>query len=141
MLFLLVWTGGVLIAALKGFEGSSSAAEGLVPLLMACAGAFMFVYVIWSVPRSARNTAYGVTDRRAIIIRGSSLRRVESLPLQGMTRVVLREHGLRAGTIVFKSFTQGSGEDEYTPEFSMLEDARHVYELILKYRSLPEHRS
>ena len=102
--------------------------------------------------RSRSTTAYGLTDRRALIIgglfgseRGSFVvgglfrQQVVSLPLQDMTNVVLRERGDRSGTISFADFSRQYADDATcTPAFAMIEGARQVYSLIQDAKAAQE---
>jgi hypothetical protein len=104
----------------------------------------MAAYLLRVLPQRGSETAYGVTDRRAIIVHDAEHKRVERVPLHPAPKVVLTERrrgtnamrrpvpGDTIGSISFPDLKRGRGEDEYTPEFSRVEDARQVMALIAR---------
>lgn len=93
------------------------------------------------------HTAYGVTDRRAMIVMGRNKKRVYSFPYEQLTEVTLMENPDGTGTIVFK--TAGTGQtapsnirDALTggnSSFRYIEDVKKVYNMIqdLRNKNMP----
>jgi hypothetical protein len=83
-----------------------------------------------------------VTNQRAIIMQGFGYRNLYGLPLERSTTVLIREGfsgvdwwrrsraGDTIGTISFAGYTMGAGDNEHTPSFNRIEDARQVFALI-----------
>jgi hypothetical protein len=88
------------------------------------------------------HTTYGVTDRRIVIVSGSSGRRLKSLSLRTLTDVALDERADGAGTITFgatqpwAAWTQGMpwpGTSQYqVPQFELSSESRSVYNTIME---------
>lgn len=93
------------------------------------------------------NTYYAVTDRRILIVSNFIQQTVQSLNLANLTGVSLTERKDGSGTIVFTSGlgllrpfpfsnSQWFGWRKLIPSFQGIEDARNIYEKILKLQSL-----
>lgn len=92
--------------------------------------------------RARANTSYGLTDRRAIIVSGAFSRTVDSLPLQGLNHVALRESSDGTGTVLlgrphpFSGLYAGMqwpGMLRYeTPRFERIPDAKRVHDQLLE---------
>lgn len=143
ILFMVIWTGIALGAALDNRAEGQPVADVLVPLLMGLGGLVALVYlVIWMIfgdVWTRRRVAYGLTDRRVIIIDG---RTVRSLPLHTLVDITLQERADRSGTI--RCFVRGTtnkrGVPVSRPLFRRIVDARYVYALLLDARERPPAR-
>ncbi|MGH2558707.1 MAG: hypothetical protein ACRDJH_06555 [Thermomicrobiales bacterium] len=134
-LFFLVWTGFSLTAVISFV----SRREGVivVPALFALVGLYMLVgrYPVDAWRRST--TAYGLTNRRAIIVHGLFGPDVRSLPLHTLAEITLRERCDRSGTITCLGNTpawhrtNNQGMPKKGSLFRMIVDARHVHDLLL----------
>jgi Bacterial PH domain len=92
--------------------------------------------------RRRNRTYYAVTDRRIIIVSGLVSREVQSISLRNLPNVVLDARGDGSGTITFgdkNPLTAMYGSlygrvflGPGVPAFEMIEDARRVYDLILR---------
>jgi len=104
----------------------------------------MGVYIIvgrFFVDRARRaRTVYGLTSRRALIVKASRLRSVTSIDLTGQPEFDLRERGNGRGTIVLGPAlrlgrgvsTNWPGSGSAGPSFEEIEDARAVYNKLLE---------
>lgn len=131
LLFLLGWTGIVASIAVRGLVAGGPSPRVLIPIGMAAVGLGVIAYIAWLEPRGRRLRSYGVTDRRALIVSGQLRPTVESVPLALARTVTLRLRGDGSGTIEFADFVRNCGEDECSPRFARIDDARRVHELIL----------
>jgi hypothetical protein len=86
-----------------------------------------------------RRTAYGLTDRRVIIVTDLFGRRATSLNLATLSEVSLSEQADRSGTITFgpTSWFGGQGigwpasrRASAAPSFEMIEEVRQVFDRI-----------
>ncbi len=90
-----------------------------------------------------RNTCYGLTDERAIIVSGTFSRQVLSLDLQSLDELTMSERQDGSGSICFgavRNMSAGVGvwlgsswpgvARHLPPAFEMVEDVRTVYEKI-----------
>jgi hypothetical protein len=92
--------------------------------------------------RRRNRTYYALTDRRVIIVSGLINREVQSLSLRNLPNLVLDAKPDGSGTITFGdtnpltamygSFYGKVFLGPGVPAFEMIENARHVYDLILK---------
>jgi PH (Pleckstrin Homology) domain-containing protein len=73
--------------------------------------------------RQRGRTAYGLTDRRILIVGGAFSRSVKSLQLRTVSDVTLNERKDGSGTITLGP-SPGSGST--SPEFDTIDDARNV---------------
>jgi hypothetical protein len=135
------------IAAIAGTgslvqKGPQASQIPFAGFLLASGG--MAAYLFRVLPQRGSEAAYGVTDRRAIIVDDVEHKRVERVPLHPTSQVMLYEGrrgadalrrpvpGDTIGSISFPDLKRGRGEDEYTPEFTRVEDARQVMALIAR---------
>jgi hypothetical protein len=89
--------------------------------------------------------AYGLTNRRAIIISGLRSRNVKSLPLKTLSDVTLSEKSDASGTIALgpaSPFARYYGNGAWpgnaammTPSFEMIDDAKSVYSTLRSAQS------
>ena len=86
-----------------------------------------------------RRTAYGLTDRRVIIVTDLFGRRATSLDLATLSEITLSEKGDRSGNITFGSTTwfgyQPAGWSsrrtaKAAPSFEMIDEVRQVFDRI-----------
>ena len=99
-------------------------------------GVYLIVgrFFVDSVQRS--RTAYGVTDRRILILSGLLSKTVKSLSVKTLADVSLTEKADRSGTISFGSVQWYSGaawpgaRSYLTPSFDMIANAKEVYAQI-----------
>ena len=92
--------------------------------------------------RIRANTAYGLTDRRVVILKGLLTRSVTSLPLRNLQDVSLSERSDRSGTIhfgrapTFAGWYQGlhwPGTGRYqVPSFEMIPEAKRVHDQLME---------
>ncbi len=119
--------GGVLMAKAIAEPKLSSLFMFLfgIPFLLAGLATIGFPYNdMWQ----RRRTAFGLTDRRLLVVRGQ---RIQSLPLHSILSVTLRQHRNGSGTITFITAGAWSGnEASPRPAFDRIADARRVYDLI-----------
>jgi hypothetical protein len=92
-------------------------------------------------PRRRSATAYGLTDRRVIVIESWPVRQVTRLPLRVLTDITLKEREDRSGTIACfvtdpdLQKRNKRGEAVAGSLFRMIVDARHVYDLLRDARA------
>jgi hypothetical protein len=140
--FSLVWCGFVFMAASAVLFAPKQASFGALPLLLfVFVGLYLLIgrFIVDAVRRS--NTAYALSDRRAIIAVDFFGRRVQSINLRALPEVSLSEKSDGSGTITFGA-TQSlswSRSNPWTgsssqPAFEMIEDVRRVSDLIDKQR-------
>ena len=122
-------------------DGAETSLVLVVALFLLVPVGFL-VYLLVIGPRVQRRTAYGVTDRRAILMFGPRPRNAQHLRLERSTPVMLRSShtgvdwwrrtktGDSIGSIYFSGYTTGSGEVEHVPSFSRVENAQQVFDLI-----------
>jgi hypothetical protein len=75
-----------------------------------------------------RGVVYGLTEHRALVVRGTAGTEVQSVTLHAQPSIVLQEHRDRTGAIVFGSAEAKSRAQ--APAFERIDDARLVYGLI-----------
>ncbi len=131
VVFLLGWVGFAASIAVRNLAVGRAASQILIPSGMACVGLFFVAYILWLEPRGRGRTAYGLTDRRALIVSGQLKPTVESIPLQATATVRLKLNGDGSGCITFADYVRPCGEDECSPTFAGVEDARRVHGLVL----------
>ena len=89
-----------------------------------------------------KQTYYGLTNERVIIVSGIAGKKIRSLSLRTLTDISLSEKSNGAGTITFGSDTPlfswfgnaswpGFG-DKSAPQFELDRDVKNVYDMILK---------
>jgi hypothetical protein len=109
--------------------GVSVSLLGLIPI----------VNLLWLDSRRRDQTFYGLTDRRAILVRGLRHRRTRSLDLRSAINVTLNRHRDGTGTISFSPppplwrvliQTRGSRVTPALPAFDHIQDADEVLALI-----------
>lgn len=103
-------------------------------------GLHMLVGRFFTDARIRKNTFYGLTDERIVIISGWFKKRVTSINLRTLDEVSLSEHSDGSGTIVFGNAPLASASmsglslpganQPQTPRFEFIKDARTVYEQI-----------
>jgi hypothetical protein len=108
-------TGGMVVALIQYLTDYASALNALAALLIVIGIALLLVpFRVW---REARNAAYAVTDRRAIIERpGLLLRNRISVPLADIRRVDVGA-GAAIGTAADVMFRDYTSESEHGTEF------------------------
>ncbi len=137
--FGLAWLGftvAITIAITKGPGPSDSPALIILPLFLAI-GLYLVCGRFWIEILQRRRTTYGLTNQRAIIIRGSFRREVRSINLATMSDLSLSERRDRTGTIRFGGGSDfawyASGMQIWMPgsaggnSFERIPDARQVY--------------
>ncbi|HUX00577.1 MAG: PH domain-containing protein [Phycisphaerae bacterium] len=127
-----------------GGEDAPSAFRLVFPLFgipFVLMGLYLLVGRFWLDAARRARTYYGVTSRRVIIVSGILGRKVKSLNLRTITDLSLAEKSDGSGTITFGatfhpfaafSSVGWPGMGETTPSFEMVENAKHVFELIAK---------
>jgi hypothetical protein len=85
-----------------------------------------FAAILFFVMRLRQRTTYALTDRRAVIVSDVFGRQVQSLPLANLRDVELSERPDGSGSIRLGP----TRLREATPEFTMMDGARSVYELL-----------
>lgn len=145
--FGLLWTGMVgfaTVGMLTHPEGvQSPIAYFIMPLFLGLGLYFLFGrFLVDSAIR--RKTYYGLTNERAIIVSGLFQATVKSLHLRSLSDVTISEKGAE-GTIMlgptapWAAWAQGfywPGMSNYqTPMFERIEDAKQVFDMILRVQS------
>ena len=126
--FAIFWEVSVLKTPSPGFFAIFGA-----PFVLA--GLYMIVGRFFSDSYIRSKTAYGVTNRRAILISGVFSRTVKSLPLHMLSDLSMTEKRDGSGTITFgpvhpaARWTGGGGQNA-TPSFEMIVSAKDVYNRI-----------
>lgn len=77
-----------------------------------------------------RDVAYGLTDQRAVILRGRFRPQVRSIPLQWLTEVQLTERPDGVGTIALDPSRRWTPPRRAAPAFEDIVDAQRVHVLI-----------
>ena len=140
--FSLVWCGFILfmaVATLLGAKADPVARFVLIPFV--AIGLYMLLGRFFVDAIRRKNTAYGVTDRRAIIAVDFFGRKVQSINLRALPEVSLTAKSDGSGTITFGA-VQSLSWGRYNPwtggssqsAFEMIEDVRRVSDLIDKQR-------
>jgi len=83
----------------------------------------------------SRNAAYGLTDRRVLIVRGRFIPQVRSLPLHWVTNVTITENSDGTGTINLDASQRWTLANRVAPAFEAIAEARRVHGLILQAQS------
>jgi hypothetical protein len=138
--FSLLW-GGFAMVWEFGALRSGGLLFGLWGIPFVLIGLYMIVGRFFADARIRANTAYGLTDRRVIIISGLFSPTSQSLPLRTLAEVSLRQTGDRSGTILlgrtspFGFWPVGMawpGASQYRPPtFEMIRDPKRVHDQIL----------
>jgi hypothetical protein len=82
------------------------------------------------VDKAARDAAYGLTDQRAVIVRGRITPRMRSIPLQWLTDFQITERPDGVGTIALDPSRRWTPPRRAAPAFEEIVDARRVHALI-----------
>jgi hypothetical protein len=135
--FAIFWEAGVLRT-----DGPNSFFMSIWGIPFVLIGLYMIVGRFFVDARIRAKTAYGLTNRRAIIISGLFSRTINSLPLRTLTDISLQERSDRSGTILlgrpqpYSSWNSGMrwpGMSQYsTPAFEMIPDAKTVHDRLLE---------
>lgn len=132
---------GVLLVVIVVLLDHGENGAVIVPSLIV----FMLVYsLIWRAfveDRRRGRSAYGITDRRVIIINDPKDQRNWSLPLGSLSEITLRERKDRSGSIV--CFSTGSlwnrqnkrNETVPRPLFVAIVDVRHIHDMLQDART------
>jgi hypothetical protein len=140
--FTILWCGFAIF-----WEASVTASRNVPVFFVLWGAAFvgMGLYVVFGRfivdAMSRARTMYGVTDRRILIVSGITHRRIQSLPLQGLSEIELQEQRDGRGTITFwrqgafggmgRGWSLWPGTSRYAPPaFEKIDGARQVYDLI-----------
>jgi hypothetical protein len=127
--------------AVRSFLAQHDREGLLVALAFAALGLFGLVGAAPLDARSREATAYGLTDRRAIVVEGLLRRRVRRLPLGSLAKLDLKERDDRSGTITCFSTARDwphrdeDGDRSTGPLFRLIEDAGPVFDLIVAARA------
>ena len=78
----------------------------------------------------ARDAAYGLSDQRAVIVRGRVRPQVRSIPLQWLTDFQVTERPDGVGTIALDPSRRWTPPGRVAPAFEDIVDARRVHALI-----------
>ena len=105
-------------------------------------GLYIIVGRFFADARARANTAYGLTNRRAIIVSGLFSKTVSSHPLRSLTEISVRERSDRSGTVwlgrvhpmtTWYAGMQWPGMGAYsTPGFELIPDAKRVHDQLLE---------
>ena len=83
----------------------------------------------------SRDVAYGLTDRRVLIVRGRFRPLVRSLPLHWVTNVTITENPDGTGTINLDASDRWTLANRVAPAFEAIAEARRVHGLIVQAQS------
>ena len=138
--FSLLWGGFAVFWELSAIRRGGALLDSLWGIPFVLVGLYMIVgrFLVDAYQRS--HTYYGLSNQRAIIIRGIASRQVTSVALQGLHDTALTERADQSGTIrlgpanPYSALGTGSGWPGFgthaPPAFNMISDARRVYEQL-----------
>ena len=145
--FSLFW-GGFAIFWEYSVSTMTAHARGPVPVIFplfgvpfVCVGLYLIFGRFFVDAKGRERTYYGVTNERAIIIRGLFSRQTKSLQLRAVADVSLSQRTDGSGTItfgqapMFGAFSAAGGSWPGTgryaaPSFDMIEGAKEVYDIV-----------
>jgi hypothetical protein len=141
--FSLVWCGIIFSMAgamLLGVKADPASRFLLIPFV--AIGLYMLLGRFFVDAMRRKNTAYGVTGRRAIIVVDFFGRQVQSINLHALPEVSLTEKSDGSGTILFGAqpslswgrYNPWTGAPSQ-PAFEMIEEVRRVGKLVDTHRS------
>jgi hypothetical protein len=142
--FTFAWCAGAIAWERSMLESDLGWYPSLIGIPFVAVGLYLFIGRFIHVAKVRAGTAYGLTNRRAIIIQGAFRRCVASVPLRDMPRVDLTEHRDGTGTITLGQKSPYSrtmpgvnfvGKYELDPyKFEYIANARDVYRRICELR-------
>lgn len=137
--FSLLWAGFAVFWELMVLIGGAPLFFALWGIPFILVGAYITVGRFVHDALKRRRTAYGLTDRRVVIVTDLFGRRATSLDLATLSEVSLSEKADRSGTITFgpSSWFAGQGMGRSSrrgasaaPSFEMIEEVRQVFDRI-----------
>jgi hypothetical protein len=136
----LVLAGAVVSSFNDTARDASSQYNGVIAgssMALICIYVLMDRFIMDSYARS--RTYYGVTDQRALIIRGAFSRKLRSVSLPDLNDIVLTEKADGSGDVVFgptsgvEIFWRINGDDDaLAPMFEGIKNVRQIYYIIRK---------
>ena len=145
--FSLLWCG---FAVFWTFSATSAGAPiffTLWGLMFVCIGLFFVFGRFVADAMKRKNTSYGITNQRALILGGLFSKELRSLNLRAIPEISLRVHGDGSGTISFGStslspfgsFRGWPGAEKMTPpEFEFIQSPHDAHKLILSLQKMAE---
>lgn len=136
--FSLIWCGFAIFWTTGATRAGAPAFFDLWGAMFVCIGLY-FVAGRFAMDAWIRGgTAYAVTDRRVLIVRGRPFGNFTALNLGQLPDAQLSESGGGRGTIRFGASASGFGRGfagwtpslDPTPQFLAIEDARRVFDLV-----------
>ena len=147
--FSLMWGGFAvfweIMALTVSFEGDTNGFEpgALIFSLFGVPFVLIGLYLIfgrfWADARRRKNTTYGITNERIIILSGRFSRKNRSVNLRTLSDISLTEKPDRSGTIwlgprnpffPFPGYPIPGFEHHFAPSIELIENAKDVYDLI-----------
>jgi len=124
-------------------SGAKAPSSWLVPAIaFGASGFYMLVGRFFADAWLRKQTTYGVTDRRVLIVSGFLSRQIKSLPLATMNDITLNEQEGGGGSIQFGPGMPGGwmfagtpwpgASKRMPPMFELISDVRHVHEVVIK---------
>ncbi|MEA2511420.1 MAG: hypothetical protein QOJ59_907 [Thermomicrobiales bacterium] len=139
--FMLLWMSIPTLAIVNMFAEDDLSPVAIVLLPFLFIGFYVLIGDRLLDARYRSKTAYGLTDRRVIVVDGLLHRQTQSLPLDALSDITLHERADRSGTITCTSPSgflykkNKRGETVARPLFRIVVDVRHVHDLLLEARA------
>jgi hypothetical protein len=144
--FSLLWGGFAIFWELSVIDSGAPFWFSIWGIPFVLVGLYLIIGRFFVDARSRANTAYGLTDRRVIIVSGITRKSTKSLPLRTLTDISLTERGDGSGTILlgpqqpFASWYAGMqwpGMGQHlAPGFELINDAKQVHHQLLEAQRL-----
>ena len=139
--FSVVWCSGTILWEVVLVTTGVHWLFGLFGVPFVAIGFYFLVGRFFLDAKKRKNTFYGLTDRRVVIISKGSTTKRSSIPLAALQNVSLTEFGSE-GTVAFGRSDPFSLQLEgiqwpgYNPlpSFQLIQDANHVYNQVLEAR-------
>lgn len=138
--FSVLWCGFAIFWTVSVSSTNAPAFFKLWGLMFVGIGLFFVFGRFFTDSRKRRNTFYGVTNRRVLILSGLAGKELRSLNLRAIPEILLKQHADGSGTISFGSatfpgngaFRGWPGSEKYLlPAFEFIDDPQAVHRLVL----------
>ena len=143
--FSLLWGGFAIFWEVSVLRGGAPLFMALWGIPFVLVGLYMIAGRFVADAKVRRQTFYGLTNSRIVIVSGLFSRTVRSLELRALPEVSLREGSAGSGTVMFgrpSAFGATAGasswprsSDTVAPAFDMIADARAVYNQVRSAQS------
>jgi hypothetical protein len=139
--FSFLWGGFAIFWEATAIAGGAPFFFALFGIPFVVIGLYMIAGRFFVDAKIRKNTYYGLTDRRVVIISGLFSQTTNSLPLRTLHDISVQERGDRSGTVMFGrphpfasmyAGMQWPGMSQHqAPSFEVIEDAKGVHDQVL----------